>query len=175
MNRPRVQAHTLVPMVERGSVWYTWLQKIGSGIKSVELKGTLKQVWCNDKGWTIVVQTTKKSLMETLQCDAEVLDRYPLFMTFIPWGEVSDNDDEVVLKVKNNQPSDVIKEAFFEGIKQGDGWALESNIKVHVDVTTFCNFPEAGQIGVSIKMVTPVKIVLPELDASIFDDDFAFN
>jgi hypothetical protein len=172
MNKPRVPAYTLVPSSQRTSLWGAWLQKINSGLKSVELKGILKQVWCNDKGWTIVIQLPIESLQETLQCELEMLKEYPEFMTFVPWGEVYGDEDQLVLKVKNNQATDVIKAVFFEAIKCGDEWVLGAEVKMHVDVTTFCNFPEAGQIGVSIKMVTPVKVVKSELSMDLFGDDF---
>ena len=175
VNKPRVHAHSCVPVSERSGVWYKWLKTYEKGIKGVSLRGVLKKVWNNENGIMLILAVQKTDLCATLKCDVAFLEEYPDFVTFIPWGE-SDDSQVVNMKVKNKQASPEIAEAFMEGILlNGEQWAIGSSVSMLVNVTMFCNFPNEGDMGLSFKMVTPPKITSSPSTPKPVDFSFDFG
>ena len=166
--RPKkVAPHTLIKDTQ--SSWYTWLRVLEAGLKCVLITGTLQQVWCNDMGWTLVVGLEADKLSKTLQCkDVDLLMDDSDAIKFIPWSKL---DDVYYIKIKNKQPSEEAKEVFFADLRRGEGWALGEIVQMHVDISSFCNFPEEGDLGVSVKISTPAKVI-PTLPAALETTDF---
>jgi len=169
-NRARVSAFSVIPKKHQDSIWAQWMLGMNNGIKGASLSGILKKVWHNEKGSTLVLEVSLDALATTLGCDVRMLTEFPDYMKFIPWG-MGEEDGYLYMKVKNSQESPEVTDAFFEGVRLPTGeWALEKEVKMLVNVTSFCNFPEPGDIGVSVKMVTPVKIV--ETSKEMITNDF---